>query len=77
MFFTYWERWPVKINDASGATTLCYALVLPGWKSVFRAGFRPDSDREDVKISPAAGLRPAGGAFVGAECASAKVTDPA
>ena len=30
--------------------TLCYAIVLPGRKSVFRAGFRPDSSRESIKI---------------------------
>ncbi len=41
--------------------TLCYAIVLPGWKSCFRAGFRPDSNRENMKIVPAAGLRPGGG----------------
>ncbi len=30
--------------------TLCYATVLPAQKSVFRAGFRPDSSRESPKI---------------------------
>ncbi len=40
---------------------LCYAIVLPGPKSAFRAGFRPDSLRESLKIGPPAGLRPARG----------------
>ncbi len=41
--------------------TLCYAIVLPGRKSGFRAGFRQDSIRESLKIGPPAGFRPAGG----------------
>ncbi len=40
---------------------LCYAIMLPGRKSNFRAGFRPDSKRESVKIGPPGGLRPGGG----------------
>ena len=43
--------------------TLRYAIVLPGQKSGFRAGFRPDSNRESIKIGPPAGLRPGGGAI--------------
>ncbi len=39
---------------------LCCAIVLPGRKSVFRAGFRPDSNSERFKIGPLAGRRPAG-----------------
>ncbi len=35
---------------------LCYAIMLPGWKSVFR----PDSNRQEIKIGHRAGLRPAG-----------------
>ncbi len=42
-------------------STLCYATMLPGRKSSFRAGFQPDSKRESLKIGPPAGLRPAGG----------------
>ncbi len=34
--------------------------VLPGRKSSFRAGFRPDSSRESLQIGPLASLRPAG-----------------
>jgi hypothetical protein len=34
-------------------STLGYAIMLPGRKSGFRAGFRPDSDRENLKIGPA------------------------
>ncbi len=41
---------------------ICYATVVPGRKSGFRAGFRPDSSRASLK--PA--LRPAeGGLFQG------------
>ena len=36
---------------------LCYAILLPGRKPVFRAGFRPDSDRESLTIGPPAGRR--------------------
>ncbi len=32
-------------------------VVLPGRKSGFRAGCRPDSNRESLKIGPAAGRR--------------------
>ncbi len=35
--------------------TLCYAVVLPGLKSAFRAGFRPDCYRESSR--PKAGRR--------------------
>ncbi len=41
--------------------TLCYAIVLPGRKSAFRAGFWPDCYREGTEIGPPTGLRPAGG----------------
>ncbi len=40
--------------------TLCYAILLPGRKLAFRAGFWPDCYRENTKIGPPAGLRPAG-----------------
>jgi hypothetical protein len=40
---------------------LCYAVVLPGRKSTFHAGFWPDRCRESIEIGPPAGLRPAGG----------------
>ncbi len=42
-------------------TMLCYAIVLPGRKSAFRAGFWPDCSRESTEIGPPAGRRPAGG----------------
>ncbi len=32
------------------AGTTCYTIALPGWKSGFRAGFRPDPSRESFKI---------------------------
>ncbi len=53
-----------RSQEAAGTQnqrTLCYTIVLPGRKSVFRAGFRPDSSRESLKIDPPAGLRLAGG----------------
>jgi hypothetical protein len=43
---------------------LCYAIVLPGRKSAFRAGFRPDSNLENIQISPPAGQRPTGGSIL-------------
>ncbi len=45
---------PAKTTDPRPdhhvSVTLCYAIVLPGRKSGFRAGFRPDSTRENIKI---------------------------
>ncbi len=41
--------------------TLCYAIVLPGRKSGFRAGCRPETSRENIEIGPPVGRRPAGG----------------
>ncbi len=35
--------------------TLCYAIVLPGRKAAFRAGFWPDCYRESTDIGPPAG----------------------
>ena len=49
-----------KKAHRSAKHTLCFAIVPPGRKSVFRAGFRPDSDRESFKIGTPAGRRPAG-----------------
>ena len=46
---------------------LCYAMVLPGRKSGFRAGFRPDSSRDSFKIGPPAGRRPIGRPISGPE----------
>jgi hypothetical protein len=40
---------------------LCYTIMPPGRKSNFRAGFRPDSNRESLEIGPSADRRPAGG----------------
>ncbi len=39
---------------------LSYAMVLPGRKSAFRAGFCPDGHRESTEIGPPAGRRLAG-----------------
>ena len=44
-------------KDLKFPAGVCYAVVLPGRKSVFRAGFRPDSNRESIKIGPSAGRR--------------------
>ncbi len=41
-------------------TTLCYAVMLPGRKSRFRAGFRQDSNKGSFKIGPPAGRKLAG-----------------
>jgi hypothetical protein len=43
--------------------TLRYAIMLPGRKSAFRAGFQPDCYRENTEIGPPAGRRPAQGRF--------------
>ncbi len=43
----------------AGWTTLCYALVLPGRKSAFRAGFWPDCYRENTEIHLIPGSSPA------------------
>ena len=47
---------------------LCYAILLPGRKPIFRAGIRPDSDRESFEIGQKAhseafpiGIRPKSG----------------
>ncbi len=50
-------------TETSSRQTLtpCYAVVLPGRKSAFRAGFLPDCYREATEIGPPAGRRPAGG----------------
>ncbi len=42
-------------------TTLCYEIMLEGRKSIFRAGFRPDSDRKVLTIGPPTGRKPAEG----------------
>jgi hypothetical protein len=48
----------VRPNPEAGYhAALCYSIVLPGRKAVFRAGFRPDSIRESHKIGPPAGLK--------------------
>ena len=46
---------------SSNPCTLCYAVVLPGRKLAFRAGFWPDCYRESTDIGPPAGPKPAGG----------------
>ncbi len=46
---------PIICDSASGPE-----IGLPGWKSGFRPGFRPESNRASFKIGPSAGFRPAG-----------------
>ena len=40
----------ISPSGAIPVGTLCYAIVFPGRKSGFRAGFRPDSGRESCNI---------------------------
>ncbi len=47
---------PMLRNSACGPE-----IGFPGRKLGFRAGFRPDSNREDIRIGPPAGRRLAGG----------------
>ena len=47
------------VHVYSRQATLCYAILLPCQKSSFQAGFRPDSNRENLKIGSPAGQRPA------------------
>jgi hypothetical protein len=43
-----------KTNLQLNLVTLRHAIELPGRKSGFRAGFRPDSNRKSLKIGPEA-----------------------
>ncbi len=49
----------VFVGRSTGS--LGYAIMLPGRKSAFRAGFWPSCYRESTAIGPPAGRRPAGG----------------
>ncbi len=46
---------PLTPFDFPIIVTLCYAIGLPGRKSDFRVGIRPDSNRESLEISLPAG----------------------
>jgi hypothetical protein len=59
------DRRPTRGTLRRPKPTLFYATVLPGRKSGFRAGFRPHSLWESLKIGPPAGERPAGGPILG------------
>ncbi len=48
---------PTVCADEGVGRPLCYAIIRPGRKSGFRAGFRPDSARESIEIGPPAGQR--------------------
>ncbi len=50
-----------SVRGPPDAITRCYAILLPGRKSAFRAGFWPDCYRENTKVGPPASRRPAGG----------------
>jgi hypothetical protein len=54
---------PVSQKNQKHRYTLCYAVMLPGRKSAFRAGLRPGWHRESTKIDPPAGRRAHVGAF--------------
>ncbi len=46
---------PRQGRSSGAGGTLCFAIALPGRKSGFRAGFRPDSNRETSKSARPAG----------------------
>jgi hypothetical protein len=52
---------PYKLLGSRWAFISQTPVVLPVQKSGFRAGFRPDANRENLKIGPPAGLRTDGG----------------
>ena len=52
---------PNERNHAAQVPRVPVEEKLPGGRSGFRAGFRPDSNRKSFKIDPPAGHRPAGG----------------
>jgi hypothetical protein len=56
-------RCPCEVS-AHRKPTLCYAIVLPGQKTGFRAVVLPDSCRDSFKICPPVGLGPAGGLII-------------
>ncbi len=51
-----WPSWTFEPQNI----ILCYAIVLPGRTSGFRAGFRPVSGWESTNIGPLAGRMPSG-----------------
>jgi hypothetical protein len=53
-----WNR--MAVIRKSWYATQCCAILLPGRRSGFRDGFRPDSNRGCLTIGPPAGLRPTG-----------------
>jgi hypothetical protein len=55
------KSWVLSTWGSTCPPAPCDAIVLPGRKVGFRAGFRPDSSREILKIGPPAGLWPTGG----------------
>jgi hypothetical protein len=57
------QKLPPKSPPDFPKDTLCYAIVLPGRHSAFRARFWRDCCRENMKIGRPAGQRPAGGRF--------------
>ncbi len=54
-------KFSCSLDGYSLESTPCYAIMFPGRKSCFRAGFRPDSNKENFKIGPPAGQLPAEG----------------
>ncbi len=52
---------PLELPPMHSQVTLCYAIMLPGRKSAFQAGFWPECYRESIEIGPPASRRAAGG----------------
>ena len=56
-------REAVNLEEQSETGTLCYAIVIPGRRAAFRAGFWPDGYRESTETYPPAGRRAEFGAL--------------
>ncbi len=50
-----WQKAALSRKHASPMTYSRLCIMFPGRKSGFRAGFRPDSNRESLEIGPPAG----------------------
>ena len=76
-----WVPNPINLHGLENTWfgDLCYAIVLPGRKSAFRAGFWPDCFRESTEIGPGrpkAGRRADFGAFPGSRLAKIRPGRP-
>ncbi len=50
-----WSHFAAEAEPKQAKHILRYAIMLPGRDSSFRAGLRPDSNRERLKVGPPAG----------------------